>query len=367
MKLTVVQLLPELESGGVERGTLEVAAELVRQGHRSIVISAGGRMVEQLEREGSEHVRWDIGKKSLLTFRYIFQLRKFLKKNSIDILHARSRLPAWIAYLAWKGMDKNNRPHFITTVHGQYSVSKYSSVMVRGERVIAVSKTIQDYITSNYLFVDKTKIRLIHRGVESQEFPYEYKPTDEWLNKWHAQYPQLKNKIIITLAGRITRLKGHKDFIELINSLVEKGYDIHGLIVGGTDIKHKKYENEIRSMVLDKNIQNRISFTGHRTDVRDIFSISDIVVSLTNKPESFGRTVLEALSLGTPVAGYAYGGVGEILNELYPAGAVKPYNQTGLVSRVADILDNGIKVGEVKKYSLQSMLDSTINVYKEFA
>ena len=365
--MRVVQVLPALESGGVEKGTLEVAAELVRQGHQSIVISAGGRMVEQLECEGSEHINWDIGNKSLLTFRFIPKLRKLLRENKVDVLHARSRFPAWVCYLAWKGMNKNNRPHFVTTVHGQYSVSKYSSIMVRGERIIAVSKTIQDYITSNYPFVDQKKIRLIPRGVDPQEFPYGYKPTDAWLKAWHNQYPQLQNKIIITLAGRITRLKGHKDFIELINRLVEKGYDIHGLIVGGTDAKHKQYENELRSMIADKNIKERISFTGHRTDVRDIFSVSDIVVSLTSKPESFGRTVLEALSLGIPVAGYAHGGVGEILNDLYPAGYVEPHNQTLLVNKVTDIINNHIRVEEVKKYSLQSMLDSTVSVYKEFA
>ncbi|MDH5190015.1 MAG: glycosyltransferase family 4 protein [Gammaproteobacteria bacterium] len=366
MGLTVVQVLPALESGGVERGTLEVAAELVRQGHRSIVISAGGRMTEQLKRDGSEHVKWDIGRKSLLTFRYIFKLRKFLRENSVDILHARSRLPAWICYLAWKGMDKDKRPHFITTVHGQYSVSKYSSIMMYGERVIAVSRTIQDYITSNYPFVDQRKIRLIPRGVDPQEFPHGYKPEEAWLKTWQSQYSQLQNKIIITIAGRITRLKGHKDFIELINSLADKGYDIHGLIVGGTDAKHKQYENELRSIIADKNIKDKITFTGHRIDVREIFSVSDIVVSLTRKPESFGRTVLEALNLGTPVAGYAHGGVGEILSDLYPAGCVKPHDQMLLVNKVVDIIDGDVKVEEVKKYSLQSMLDNTISVYKEF-
>ena len=130
--LTVVQVLPALEGGGVERGTLEVARELVRHGHGSLVISAGGRMVAELEREGSEHITWTIGAKSLLTLRYVSKLRDLLVERRVDILHARSRLPAWIAWLAWRGMDPATRPHFVTTVHGLYSVNRYSAVMRRG-------------------------------------------------------------------------------------------------------------------------------------------------------------------------------------------------------------------------------------------
>ncbi len=120
-RLTVVQLLPALESGGVERGTLEVGKYLVDHGHRSIVISAGGRMVEQLQREGSEHLTWDIGRKSLFTLlRYVGRLRRFLRDEKVDILHIRSRMPGWVGYLAWKGMDKSRRPRLVSTVDGLY-------------------------------------------------------------------------------------------------------------------------------------------------------------------------------------------------------------------------------------------------------
>ena len=129
--MKVVQLLPDLDGGGVERGTLEVAEELVKRGHESIVISAGGRMVKQLEAEGSRHVTWDLGTKSLWTFRHIWSLRRWLKQEKPDILHVRSRLPAWVAWFAWKGMNPNERPRLVTTVHGLYSVSKYSGCHVQ--------------------------------------------------------------------------------------------------------------------------------------------------------------------------------------------------------------------------------------------
>ena len=120
--LTVVQALPALNSGGVERGTLEIADALVRRGHRSIVISAGGSMVEELVKKGSEHFTMSIGEKSLPTYKFIRQLRSFLRGNKVAILHARSRLPAWICYFAQKGLSPQNRAHFVTTVHGLYSV-----------------------------------------------------------------------------------------------------------------------------------------------------------------------------------------------------------------------------------------------------
>ena len=152
-KLTVVQILPALQSGGVERGTLEVAGALVHAGHRSIVVSAGGSLVRELVASGSEHISLPVGRKSLLTLLHV------------DILHARSRLPAWIAWLAWRGMPPQERPHFVTTVHGLYSVNRYSAIMTRGERVIAVSDTARQYILDNYSEVNPGSVVTIFRGV----------------------------------------------------------------------------------------------------------------------------------------------------------------------------------------------------------
>ena len=133
--LIVVQMLPELESGGVERVTLEMGKYLVQHGHRSIVISGGGRLVPQLESEGSEHVLWDVGKKNPLSLWYISKLKEFLTQQKVDILHLRSRMPAWIGYMAWKSLPENSRPRLVTTFHGFYSVNSYSAIMAKGEKV----------------------------------------------------------------------------------------------------------------------------------------------------------------------------------------------------------------------------------------
>jgi glycosyltransferase involved in cell wall biosynthesis len=230
-RLTVVQMLPALESGGVEKGTLEVGKHLVDHGHRSIVISAGGRLVAPLEREGSEHVAWPVGAKRLATLRYIWKLRAFLVRERPDILHLRSRLPAWIGYRAWKGLPPETRPHLVTTVHGPYTPGRYSSVMVRGERVIAISDMIRTYILKNYPWVDPAVIRVIPRGVDPQAYPHGYQPPAEWLAKWRAQYPQLAGKYVITLPGRLTRWKGQEHLIRIIAGLKQRGLPAHGVLV----------------------------------------------------------------------------------------------------------------------------------------
>jgi hypothetical protein len=231
-RLSVVQVLPELESGGVERGTLEVGKHLVEHGHRSIVISAGGRMVKQLLGEGSEHLAWDIGRKRPWTLRLVFRLRRFLRDNRIDILHVRSRMPAWVCYLAWRGMDPATRPHLVTTVHGPYSVNGYSAVMTKGERVIVISELIRDYVLKNYPAASADKLRLIYRGVDPEQFPHGHKVTQFWLAQWARQFPWTLDKRLITLPARITRWKGQEDFIDFMADLHARVPDVHGLIVG---------------------------------------------------------------------------------------------------------------------------------------
>jgi len=369
MKLTVVQVLPSLESGGVERGALEVADELVRQGHRSILISDGGQLVSHLTDAGSEHVQWPLGEKSLLTLRWIPKLRRFLEACNADVLHARSRMPAWVAYLAWRGMKPDRRPRFVTTVHGLYSVNAYSAVMTRGEVVIAVSDTARRYIEQNYLDTEvaATRIRTIYRGVDPEMFPYEYRPADAWFRRWFARYPMLRDRHVLTLPGRLTRLKGHEDFIELLSRLSARGLPVHGLIVGGQDPRRLAYARQLHSEIRARGLEDRITFTGYRTDMRDIYAASRIVLSLSRKPESFGRTVLEALSLGVPVIGYDHGGVGEILEKIFPDGRAPLGDLDMLETRAAALLDRQARVAQSSPFPLQRMLDKTLTLYNELS
>ena len=364
VRLSVAQLLPALNGGGVERGTLEVARELVQRGHRSVVISAGGRLVANLISEGSEHLAWPLSAKSPLTLRWVWPLRRWLTEQRIDILHARSRLPAWIGWLAWRGMDPATRPRFVTTVHGLYSVSRYSAIMTQGERVIAVSETVRDYLRHHYPELPAARIQVIQRGVDPAAFPHGYRPSSEWLDQWRQQYPQRQDAPVLTLPGRLSRLKGHEDFIELIVRLRARRWPVYGLIVGGVEPRRQRYADQLRQQVRSLGLDNVILFTGHRSDMREIYAISTLVLSLSAQPESFGRTVLEALSLGTPVVGYDHGGVGEILARLYPAGLTPFGDLDALTAKVVALLASAPPVPPEPAFPLQRMLDETLALYE---
>ncbi|MDX9887463.1 glycosyltransferase family 4 protein [Thauera sp.] len=367
--LKVLQLLPALDSGGVERGTLEIARALVAAGHESVVLSKGGRLVEQLQREGSRHIARDLGRKSPATFLQYRALRKLFEGERFDIIHARSRLPAWVAWLAWRGMPAGARPHFVTTVHGMHSVSRYSAIMCAGERVIVVSDTVRDYIRTHYPpgrwpHLTDERITVIPRGIDPAEFPREYQPSDEWVARFRAEFPQIAGRKVLTLPGRLTRLKGHHDFITIVGKLVADGLDVVGLIVGGEDPKRPGYAKEIRERVQAEGLGERIVFTGHRSDVREIYAVSECVLSLSSTPESFGRTVLEPLAMGRPVVGYAHGGVAEILGELFAHGAVAKGDVEAAARRVADVLAARTPVVEHNtRFLLAKMQAATLSLY----
>ncbi len=372
-QLKVLQLLPALDGGGVERGTLEIARALVAQGHESVVLSAGGRLVAQLEREGSRHMAMDLGRKSPFTLLKYRAIRALLARERFDIVHVRSRLPAWVAYLAWRGMDKTARPHFVATVHGMHSVSAYSGIMCAGERVIAVSDTVRRYVETHYTrqhwpHVDMHRVVTIPRGVDPQEFPWQYRPSTDWLAKFRADYPALAGRFVVTLPGRLTRLKGHQDFIAVVGELVARGINVAGLVVGGEDPKRPAYAREIRACVQQQGLGERMLFLGHRQDMREIYAASDCVLSLSARPEAFGRTVLEALALGRPVVGYAHGGVAEILAALFPYGAVENGDVQAVVARLTDVLQGKAPaVIRNEHFLLADMQKKTLALYAGLA
>ncbi len=366
-KLTILQLLPALESGGVERGTLEIARGLVKAGHRSMVVSAGGQLVSRLTGQGSEHIRMPVGHKSVWSLRLVSRLRRLMVEEQIDIVHARSRLPAWLAWLAWRGIAPGQRPGFVTTVHGLYSVGRYSRIMTKGERVIAVSESAHRYILDNYPKTEASKIRVIERGIDPGVYPFGFRPGDSWISRWYQEYPFLLERQVLTLPGRITRLKGHTDFLHMLASLVREGLPVYGLIVGGEDPRHRAYADELQRTVQKLGLDGLITFTGHRMDLRDVLSMSNLVFSLSRKPESFGRTVCEALSLGVPVVGYDHGGVGETLARVYPHGRVPAGDVEALSTITRKLLEQPQQVDPAAFTSVQDMVDSTLAVYREVA
>ena len=359
------QLLPALHGGGVEQGTLEVAKALVDAGHRSLVIAAEGRLLPALLDSGSQYVNWPIGHKSPFTLRLVSRLRRLLVSQGVDILHARSRLPAWIAWLAWRGMDPATRPRFVTTVHGLNSVNAYSAVMTRGERVIAVSEHAREYVLQHYAGLDPGRLVVIPRGVDSHRYQPDYRPDESWLAAWQQQYPALEKRFVITLPGRVCRRKGVFHLLDIVAGLQGRGIPAHALIVGEPAPAGSRLAKELHAAVAAAGLTGCVTLTGYRQDVREIMSVSDVVLSLSLIPEAFGRTVNEALALGIPVAAYAHGGVGEQLALHFPAGQVRPGDVAAMTGLLCAWSLTPPSMRNVRVYELQNMLDSTLALYRD--
>ena len=366
-RLKVIQLLPELEGGGVERGTLELGNYLSSLGHESIVVSNGGRLVKRLVQEGSRHLEFPIHKKSFSSFFQVKVLRKLFAEECPDIIHIRSRAPAWIGYLAWRKIDPSRRPRLVTTVHGFYSVNAYSKIMTRGERVICVSNSVRKYVLKNYPEVSKEKLTVIHRGVDSAQYNPDYRPDPAWLNRWRHEHPNLAGKFLITLPGRITRWKGQLDFIKIITDLKGKGLPVHGILVGEAHPRKLNFLAKVKKAILDAGLENDLTLTGHRTDLQEILAISDAVVSCSTDPEAFGRVTLEALSLGKPVAAYAHGGVAEQLDQMLPAGRIPVGDITSMTNLLSAWIsdDSALSPTPTSEFDLQKMLKRPLGVYEE--
>jgi glycosyltransferase involved in cell wall biosynthesis len=363
--LTVVQLLPALEAGGVERSTLEIADALVRAGHRAIVVSAGGRLLPALEATGARHVALDIGRKSPLSLRHVPALRRLFAKERADIVHARSRMPAWLARLALRGGDA---PHFVTTVHGLNSPSRYSAVMVSGERVVCVSETVRAHVLRHYPQVDPARLRVIPRGIDPAAFPRTPLPDPAARAAAAAAHPQLGGGgPLLLMPGRGTRLKGHADALALLARLRERGVDARLWMPGALDPSRARYVGELEALARALGVADAVAITAPTAAMARAYAASDLVLQLSRKPEAFGRTVLEAVASGRPLAGWDHGGVGEQLAQWWPGGAVAPFDEPALAANVAAQLARRAAPAVTMPDTLRAMQEATLSLYVELA
>lgn len=369
--LTVVQMLPDLESGGVERGTLELARYLCQQGHRSLVVSRGGRLVSQLEKEGSRHVRLEVGAKHPGSLRAFLPLRRLLLAESVDILHVRSRVPAWIGYGVWQSLSHNRRPHFITSFHGFYSINAYSAIMTKGERVIAISKSIYDHIRQHYR-VPEERIALIYRGVDETYFNPEAVREERGLmlrKRWGLEGYQ---GVVIMLPGRITALKGHDVFFKslgIIRKLPWKALCVGAKSEGG------RHDLRLQRMLRELELADRVQMVGHCDDMPAALLLADVVVSATSsEAEAFGRIAVEAQAMGKPVIASAHGGSLETVVDGRTGWLVPPNNELSLAEALRVAIEdpakrklfgqNGLKWVR-ENFTVSNMCAQTLNLYRQ--
>lgn len=358
--MKVVQILPELNEGGVERGVVELNRELVLKGIDSCVISAGGKLESQIVKDGGEHIKFDVCSKNIFTVPLrVLSLRKILKELKPDIIHVRSRVPAWLVYFA----NKNLGIKIVSTVHGFNSVSFYSRIMTKADHIICVSTSIKDYIQNHYEAPDK-KITVIPRGIDLEVFN-PGKLDKEFIETFKKKW-KLENKFVVTSVGRVTQLKDYETFIKAVSLVQSKYPNVAGLVVGGVREDKKEYFESLKLLASNKGLGKNIIFTGSQSKIAEIYALSDVVVSSSKKPESFGRAVAEAIALNTPVIATNHGGVKDIIIEkengfLFDVGNEKQLSEYILKSR--DLNFNGYNYIS-NNFNLDNMVEKTLNVYK---
>lgn len=356
--MNILQVLPELNVGGVETGTLDMAKYLIRQGHKAVVASAGGELVKELVASGAVHYQLPVNKKSLpVIIKMVNRLADIIEKEKIDIVHARSRVPAWAAYFA----ARKTRRVFITTCHGYYKRHYFSNVMGWGKRVIVLSNVIARHMIDDFA-VPHERIRLIPRSVDLERFKYLRPDTKR------------KKEFNVGIIGRITPLKGHLYFIKAMAKVARETRNIKIWVVGDAPVSKEGYKEEVRILTRRLGLWNCTEFLGTQRDIPGILSHLDLLVLPTITHEAFGRVIVEAQACGVPVIATEVGGVVDIIengkngllvppaepNSLAEA-ILKIYKDPGLALRLAE---NALKKVH-EQYNVELMASRTLDVYQE--
>jgi len=374
-KLTVLQVLPSLEEdgGGVERGAVDIALAVVKSGVKSLVASNGGAMVRELERAKVPHFNLPVHSKNPWTvFANIGHLEKIIREHEVDIVHVRSRAPAWSAFSAARRADV----HFVTTFHGTYTGSSnffkkhYNSIMIRGEKIIATSRFIKDHIQSNY-GVDENRVRLIHRGIDLDHFDPD-KVSVERVVQLSTKWRLPDGVPVVMLPGRMTRWKGQTMMIEALARLGR--HDIRCILVG-SDQGRTGYRMELNALLRKHGLSDMVHVVEHCADMPAAYMVADVVVSASTDPEAFGRATVEAQAMGRPVIAPDHGGARETMlfektGWLFPPGNAEVLAE--VLGRVLnlDLTERKILAKTaidhvVENFSKRKMCDRTLAVYDE--
>jgi glycosyltransferase involved in cell wall biosynthesis len=371
---TSLQVLPNLISGGVERGTVDVAAALVQAGWRALVVSAGGPMVRELERGGAEHITLPLDTKNPWAIkRNAETLTDLIRHHSVDIVHARSRAPGWSAKEAARA---SNVP-FITTFHGVYGFGPfglkklYNRVMAEGEIIIAVSAFIRDHLIQEYN-VDPARIRVIHRGVDIGLFDatrISPQRLIQMTTKWRVQ----ESSQVVMLPGRLTSWKGHDVLIDAIAELKRRGQTGVRCVMVGQDHGRPNHRNHIMRYAAARGAD--VLIVDDCNDLPAAYMATDVVVSASTRPEAFGRVVAEAQAMGRPVVAPSHGGAHEIIVPGVTGWLFTPSDPISL----ADALERALSVTQEERmrmadaaiararalFSKADMCAQTLKVYDE--
>lgn len=372
---TVVQIIPAMGTGGAEQACADVACALVAKGRRALVVSSGGWRVPLLERQGVEHVLFPVHTKNpARILGHAFWLARLLREKSADLVHVRSRAPAWSAWLACR---MTHTP-FVTTFHAAYAFSSapkkiYNSVMARGDRVIAISAFIARHVRETY-GVGEERLRVIDRGIDVCAFdPLRVEESrKEALRKvWQLE----SEDVVALLPARLSPIKGHDVLISALQEMKKRGEKIPLAVIVGDDQGRVGYVASLRESIAAAGLCSRVRFVGACQDMPAAYALADVVLAPSRVPEGFGRVPVEAMAAGVPVIASALGASldtvvdGETGWLLPPENTAAWAEKMGLAlslsqERRALFAQKG-RVRAAERYDFRVMVEKTLDVYED--
>ena len=369
---TILQVVPALVSGGIERGTLEIAKTLAQNGYKSIVLSSGGPLVDQLVENGSIHIKHDVASKNpIRIWNNARKIADIVGEHNVDIIHARSRAPAWSCGLA----AKSTGTKFITTFHGIYNFNniikkRYNGIMTDGDVVIAVSDFVKKHIIDNY-HVDESKVHVIHRGVNHREFSLD-NLDEKRLNSLREKYRVPKDTPVLLLPARFTNWKGHMQLLSALELMKDQNFYC---ILAGDLARHPNFVQRVKDRIFNNKMQAKIQIFGNEPDIKSLYGIADIVLSTSIEPEAFGRTIIEAQAMERLVIASGIGGAAETIENGVTGYHYNPEESVELAQLIqqsikmigtdkAKAITNKARESAIGKFSLDNMLSKVLQLYE---
>lgn len=375
--MIVLQVIPQLDAGGAERTTIEVAEAIVAAGGRALVASEGGRLEAELEAAGGELIRLPVASKNPVTlWQNMNRMIDIVRRERVDIIHARSRAPAWSA----KWAADRTQARFVTTYHGTYNARsglkrRYNSVMAKGERVIANSNFIRDHVMAEH-GLDPADITVIPRGVDLERFdPAAVAPerVDALASAWSIDLSA--DRPIALFPARLTGWKGQREALRALGQLKSAGEAVPLVLLAGDAQGRDAYVAELQALITEHALQDRVKIVGHCSDMPAALAMSDLVLTPSIEPEAFGRTAAEAGAMGVPVIAADHGGAREVID----AGVTGWRARPGDVASLAEAIRTAMTLPEDARkamsaaardrvranFSATSLQAATLRVYRE--
>ena len=378
-KINVLQVIPKLGYGGAETGCYDIAHYLAEQDCGSYIATSGGDLLKYIKKDKVKVFRFPVHSKNpIIMFLNIILISILIIFKKINIVHARSRAPAWSCYLACMLTNTN----FITTFHGTYNFKTkfkkfYNSVMLRSKLTIAGSNFIFEHINENYneYLSKKKKLRVIFRGINIDYFNpknISILKQEKLKKEWNLE----SNKFTILLPGRLTYWKGQENFIEALNILIEDyNFDNFQAILLGSDQGRKVYFKKLKSLVERYSLTKKVKFIEHCKEMPLAYSLADVTVSASIEPEAFGRVAVESQSMAKPIIASNIGGSREtVLNR--KSGFLYKHNDPRELAKILNtviqlsqeelkLIGNEGRKNVIKKFDVEAMCDSNLREYKK--